>query len=88
MQGLAETSSIQEYLGGLELHLAVLNGQLETVKFLVEKNNCNPMQRDHEGISAVHMAALHGSLQVFKYFITERNCNPACLGPLGLTPST
>ena len=82
-----KTASTPEHWSrsGLELHYAVLTGQLETVKFLVEENNYNPMQ-NHLGINAVHMAAFHGKLEVFKYFITERNCSPAHPGSLGFTP--
>ena len=60
-----ETASIHEHWSrsGLELHHAVLTGQLKTVKFLVEKNNCNPMQ-NHLGINALHMAAFNGNLRV------------------------
>ena len=86
MQGLAGIASNHEHWSGLELHLAVLTGQLEAVKFLVEEKHFNPMQRPRRDINAVHMAALYGNLQVFNYFITERNCNPACPGPFGLTP--
>ena len=83
MKGLAETASTHEHWSGLELHLAVLTGQLEAVKFLVEEEHFNPMQRPRSGINAVHIAALNGNLQVLKYFITERDCDPTCAGPLG-----
>ena len=86
MHGLAETASTPAYSSGLALHHAVLTGQLGDVKFLVEENNYNPMQRDDQGMNAVHVAALAGNLQVMKYLITERDCNPACPGPLGLAP--
>ena len=67
MKGLAETASTHEHL---ELHLAVVTGQLEAVKFLVEEEHFNPMQRPRRGINAVHIAALNGNLQVLKYFVS------------------
>jgi len=72
VQGLAKAASTHE------LHLTVLTGQFEAVKFLVEENNYNPMQRNRQRSSAVHIAALNGNLHILKYFITERNCNSAC----------
>ena len=69
VQGLAEAASTHELWSGLELHLAVLTGQLEDVKFLAEENNYNPMQRDRQGTSAIHIAALLGNLQVFKFHL-------------------
>ena len=74
MKGLAETAFTHEHWSALELHLAVLTGQLEAVKFLGEEEHFNPMQRPRWDINAVHIAALHGNLQVLKSFITERDC--------------
>ena len=86
LQGLVETVSSHKSGSGLELHHAAAIGQLEHVKYLVEKKSYNPIQTDQNGIAPFHVAAIVGNIQVFKYFITERNCNPACPGPLGLTP--
>ena len=86
VQGLVETASSHKSGSGLELHSAVVMGQLDYVKYLVKKKHCNPMQRDPFGFTALHMAAIEGKVQVLKYFIRERNCHPACPGPLGLTP--
>jgi len=88
VQGLTKAASTHQHWSrtGFELHLAILTGQLEIVKFLTEEKNYNPVQREDEGINAVHMAAFNGNLQILKYFITERNCSPSCPGPLGLTP--
>ena len=86
VRGLVETASSRKSRSGLELNFAAAMGNLEYVRFLVEKKHCNPMQRDLAGSAAIHMAAITGNVEVFKYLITERNCNPACQGPLGLTP--
>ena len=86
VQCLVETASSHKSGSGLELCFAVAMGQLQYIKFLVEKKNCNPMQRDHNGFASFHVAAVKGNVEIFKYFITECNCNPACPGPLGLTP--
>ena len=81
MKDIAETSSLSG-----ELYCAVAEGELENVRFLVEKKHYNPMQRNnHFEITAFHLATLVGNIEIFKYFTTESNCNPACSGPLGLT---
>ena len=82
MQGLIETALSNKSDIGSELHWVAAVGQLEDVKYLVEKKQCNPMQKNHTGSTALHMAAITGNVDVFKYFITEGNCNPACPGPL------
>ena len=51
---------------GLELHCAALMGQLEDVKFLVEEQHCNPMERDESGCTALYVAATAGNISVFK----------------------
>ena len=84
VQGITDTSSFHIIESGLELHHAAAMGQLEYVRFLVEKKYCNPSQHVH-GNTAFHIAAISGNLQILKYFITETNCNPAYPGPLGLT---
>ena len=84
VQGLIETASSNKSDIGSVLHWVAAVGQLD-VKYLVEKKNCNPMQKNDTGSTALHMAAITGNVDVFKYFISECNCNPACPGPLGLT---
>ena len=84
VQGITVTSSFGKSESGLELHHASAMGQLEHVRFLVEKKYCNPNQHVH-GFTAFHTATFKGNLQILKYFITENNCNPAYPGPLGLT---
>ena len=76
MQGHAELALSRK------LYRASWNGHLHTVKFLVDKKHCSPMQKDQDGIAALHVAALEGNVQMFKYFVTESNCNPAYPGPL------
>ena len=86
VQGVIETAFSRKSWSNLELHHAVAVGELEIVRFLVEKNNCNPMQRDPVGFTPLHVAAITGYVEVLKYFITECNYSPACPGPFGLTP--
>ena len=85
VQVITDTSSFHKSSSGLELHHASPVGQLEHVRFLVEKKDFNPNQHVHDN-TAFHIAAITGNLQILKYFITERNCNPSYPGPLGLTP--
>ena len=71
VQGPVETASSHKSGSGLELHVAVRVGQLEHVRFLVEKKQYSPMQRNHEDAFApIHLAAIKGDVQMFKYFIT------------------
>ena len=44
VQGITDTSSFHGSGSGLELHRASAMGQLEHVRFLVEKKDCNPNQ--------------------------------------------
>ena len=83
VQSLAEPVSSQT---SVQLYYASRNGDINTVKNLVDKTNCNPMLKVKRGATALHVAAYAGNLDVLKYFITENNCNPACPGSHGLTP--
>ena len=58
VQDLVETASSYKSGSGLELYSAVVMGQLQYIKFLVERKNCNPMQRDHSGFASFHVAAI------------------------------
>ena len=86
VQGLVKTASSHKSGSSLELYFAVTVGQLEHVRFLVEKKHCSPLQREQNGFAPFHIAAILGNVEVLKYFITKSNCNPAYPGPLGLTP--
>ena len=66
-----------------ELHLAAMRGDLERVKFLVDNEHQNPLQKNKYGNTALHAAAQGGSLDVLKYFIDDRNYNPALQKILG-----
>ena len=62
VQGLVEAASVHQSGGSLEVHHAVFEENLEIVKFLVEKKNCNPMHRIQQGYTVLHMAAFRGHL--------------------------
>ena len=57
MQNVVETHKSGS---DMELHHAVAMGQLEIVKFLVEKKHCNPMQKNHNVATRVQCPS-HGS---------------------------
>ena len=57
------------------LHMATMSGQLDMVKFLVEKQH-----------APLHAAAALGHLDIVNYLIDERNCNPMSQDPSGRTP--
>ena len=68
-----------------ELRLASLEGDLETVKFLTEEKQLDPLQEDNIGRNAIFCAAKGGQLAVLKYFIEEQGHNPA--SPISSTGS-
>eukprot|EP00731_Ephydatia_muelleri_P024052 Em0016g323a len=74
-------------LGRSPLHNACRKkGNLEMVKYLVEKHGCDPNTKDENGSNSVHMAALSGSIDILIYLIEEKECDPRCLGQLGRSP--
>ena len=71
-------------LGRSPLHNACRKkGNLEMVKYLVEKHGCDPNTKDENGSNSVHMAALSGSIDILIYLIEEIECDPRCLGLWG-----
>ena len=57
--------------GNTCLHLAVLEGHLDTVIFCVDRKADVQIQ-DNNRNTAVHLAALHNQIEILKYFIIHR----------------
>ena len=68
-QSPSKTSS--EHHITTELHRAARRGDLDTVRFLTEEDQQNPLQKDEKGDTALHAAAEGGSLDMLKYFIAQ-----------------
>ena len=62
--------------GIIPLHLAALNGHLDTVCFLAEQKNSKPDFMDHQGTTSLHRAAHEGHLEIAKFLVNERKCDP------------
>ena len=56
------------------------------VKYLVEKQGCDPLGKDDQRNTPLNVAALSGSLDILMYLIEERKCSPGCPGQWGRSP--
>ena len=54
------------------------SGNLDTVRYLTEEKQCDPLCKDVKGIPAVRF----GKVNILKYFVEERGCD---LEPKGAT---
>lgn len=57
--------------GELPIHFAVLEGQAEVVRFLVEKG-ANPMEKDFQGLTAVDHAFLHNKKDILTSLLGKK----------------
>ena len=61
----------------ISLQLAAMEGNMDTVKFLIVEKHCDPMCRDPlYQRTQLHVAALHGQIEVVKFFTLEMHCDP------------
>ncbi|XP_011858782.1 PREDICTED: ankyrin-1-like, partial [Vollenhovia emeryi] len=67
------------------LHIVAHIGALETVKYLVEKENANVNAKDYLGSTALHFAAESGHLGVVEYFV-KNGADVSARDNEGLTP--
>ena len=72
------------YHGQTPIHLAALNGQLDTVKYLVSFTDV-PIARDDFGNTPIHSAANNGHLDVVK-FLVDFTDTPNTPNNFGSTP--
>ena len=68
------------------LYFVAKSGDLEIVKFIVDKKHQNPLQKDKIENTALHAAAQGGCLDILKYLIDEKDYYPACLDRCERTP--
>ncbi|KAL5491465.1 hypothetical protein EMCRGX_G016755 [Ephydatia muelleri] len=68
------------------LYQACVEKNLATVKYLVEKHECNPSEKNENGDTSLNIAAFSGSLDILMYLIEERKCSPGCPGRWGRSP--
>ena len=60
------------------LHLAVLEGHLDIVQFIISHQKCDPNIPLQYG-GTLHTAAAFGHLHTVKYLTDEQGCDPSCL---------
>ena len=67
------------------LHRAAFAGDLDQLRFLIEEEKANPLDRDVNNDTLLHLVAEWGELEVLQYLIEEVGCNPATGGWYGAT---
>ena len=72
--------------GWTPLHWAAANGQLETVKWLVQKNSDLLCMQDSDGLTPLHWAAAMGHLEAVKWQVERRGDLLFMQDKYGLTP--
>ena len=70
--------------GRTPLHWAAANGQLETVKWLVQKNSDLLCMQDKDGSTPLHCAAISGQLETIKWLV-QKNSDLLCMQDEGCT---
>ena len=59
------------------LHLAVMKGYLDIVRFFISDLNCDPdLPGGQYGRTPLHAAATFGHLNIVKYLTNKQGCNP------------
>ena len=71
-----DVNPVNEECKKTPLHMACKNGQLNVVKFLIEKVDCDKSIRDGDGINVLGYAIGSGHLEIIKYLIVEQSCDP------------
>ena len=66
------------YVGGL-LHYAAAFGHLHIVKYLTDKQGCNPSCLDENKCIQLHYAAINGHMDIVKFFTVRKHCDPMCI---------
>ena len=70
--------------GTTPLHWACIDGDLNTVQYLIREEHCNP-SCDNDGNTPLHFACRYGHLNIAQYLIREKHCNPSCKSKDGTT---
>ena len=69
-------AEVPEETVNVPLHCAAAEGNLESVKELIEKEAYDPELKTPDGITPLHCASCCGQLEVVQYLVDEMNCDP------------
>ena len=58
------------------LHIACHRGNLDTAKYFITEQNCNPNVQGSDGWTPLHWASQNGHMNIIQYLITEQSCDP------------
>ena len=64
-------------MGRTLLYVAAENGHLDTVKYLIEEQPCDPGCLDESNATPLHLAAVDGHLNVIKYLTKQEESTPS-----------
>ena len=68
------------------LHIAVIVGRMDILKYFITECNCNPACPGPHGLTPLHLASYQGHLDVVKYLVIELQMEPLCEDEYGNTP--
>ena len=71
--------------GANALHYAAQFGQLNVLKYFIEKRGCNPASQDNRTWTSLHYAAVGKHLDIVRYLIAEQHMDPLCCADDGTT---
>ena len=72
-------------LGRTPIHHAAFNGELETIKYLVNLTD-NPLAASQNGSTPINCAAANGHLESLKFLVCLTEQNPMVPNNMGFTP--
>ena len=72
--------------GTTAIHVAVLKGNMQILKYFITERNCNPACPGPLGLTALHLASQLGNLDMVKYLVIEQQIDPLCEDEYGNTP--
>ena len=68
------------------LHYAAAQGDLDAVRVLIERFNCDAKCSNRDGVTPLHCASHGGHMDVIEYLVLERGCDPCVVDYRRSTP--
>ena len=57
--------------GSLAVHVSVVSGHLNVLKYLIDNNYCNPNATSHQEFTPLHVAVLANRLEIIEYLLNR-----------------